>query len=83
MLKGLLVVGVYTRICATPLSEYAKAQTLTVLRMYGDLDSDFLKRSITAYRNSFTPDAIGPWCRETAKTLSNPAGVGAPAGPQS
>src|SRR6476646_6275517 len=29
MFKSLLVVGVYSRLCATPLSEYAKAQTLT------------------------------------------------------
>ena len=43
MLKGLIVVGVYTRLCATPLSEAAKARTLTVLRMLGDVDLNLLE----------------------------------------
>ena len=69
MLKGLIAAGVYSRICATPLSEAAKARTLTVLRMLGDADSALLEFSITVYARSFTPDDIGPWCRETGEAL--------------
>ena len=43
MLKGLIVVGVYSRICPAPLSEAAKAETLAILRMFGELDSDWLE----------------------------------------
>ena len=70
-LKGLIVAGVYSRICATPLSEAAKARTLTVLRMLGDVDSNLLEFSITVYARSFTPDDIGPWCRETTAALND------------
>jgi hypothetical protein len=83
MLKGLLVVGIYSRICPTPLSESAKAQTLAILKMFGELDSDWLERSIKAHMLGFKPDDIEPWCRDTAAALDN-AGFGPPAtGPQS
>ena len=69
MLKGLIVVGVYSRICATPLSEAAKARTMTVIRMLGEVDAKLLEFNITAYALSFTPDDIEPWCRETTEAL--------------
>jgi hypothetical protein len=69
MFNSLLVVGVYTRICATPLSEAAKARTRTIMRMLGDVDSASLERRITIYSSSFTPDDVGPWCRETTDAL--------------
>ena len=35
----------------------------------GDVDSNVLEFAITTYALSFTPDAIGPWCRETTEAL--------------
>ena len=69
MLKSLIVVGVYTRICATPLSEAAKARTLTVLRMLGDVDSNLLEFSITTYSDGLASQDTRPWCRETGEAL--------------
>jgi hypothetical protein len=84
MFNGLLVVGVYSRLCPTPLSEYAKAQTRTVLRMLNNVDSALLEHSIAAYSDRLISQDIGPWCSETAKALSaTKSGVDAPAGPQS
>jgi hypothetical protein len=76
MLKGLIVVGVYSRICGTTLSEAAKARTLTILKMMDDLDSNLLDFAITAYARSFTPDDIGPWCRETGEALREGSKLG-------
>jgi hypothetical protein len=69
MLDALVVVGVYSKLCATPLSEAAKARVRTITRMLGDMDSASLERRITMYSASFTPDDIGPWCRETTDAL--------------
>ena len=69
LLKGLIVVGVYSRICATPLSEAAKARTWTLLKMLGDVDSNVLEFAISTYALSFTPDDVEPWCRETGEAL--------------
>ena len=82
ILKGLLVVGIYSRICPTPLSESAKAETLIVLRMLSNEDTARLERSITAYSDTLASQDIGPWCRDTAAALDK-AGFGPPAGPQS
>ena len=83
ILKGLLVVGVYSRICPTPLSESAKAETLIVLRMLSNEDSALLERNITAYSDALASQDVGPWCRDTATALDK-AGFGPPAtGPQS
>jgi hypothetical protein len=69
MMKALIVVGTYTRICAAPLSEAAKARTLTVLRMLGDVDSNALERSITTFSDGLASQDTGAWCRETGEAL--------------
>ena len=77
MMKALIVVGTYARICATPLSEAAKARTLTVLRLLGPVDSDLLEIAVTAYSDGIARQDVGlasqdtgAWCRETGEALA-------------
>jgi hypothetical protein len=51
------------------LSEYAKAQTRTVLKMLGNVDSDLLEIAVTAYSDGIAHQDVGPWCRDTANRL--------------
>jgi hypothetical protein len=69
MLKSLIVVGTYARICATPLSEAAKARTRIVIRMLGDVDSNALERSITTFSDGLASQDTRQWCRETGEAL--------------
>lgn len=70
MMKALIVVGTYARICATPLSEAAKARTRTVMRMLGDVDSNALERSVTTFSDGLASQDTGAWCRETGEALA-------------
>jgi len=63
------VVGVYTKFCATPLSEAAKARVRTITRMLGDVDSALLEYSITAYTDGIAGTDLQAWCRETGEAL--------------
>jgi hypothetical protein len=69
LFDNLLVVGVYSKICATPLSEATKARVRTVTRLLGDMDSKLLERRITVYSDRLMSRDTGTWCRETTEAL--------------
>ena len=69
LFNSLLVVGVYSRFCTTPLSETAKARISTVTRLLGDVDSALLEYSIMAYSDGLARTDLQTWCRETGEAL--------------
>jgi hypothetical protein len=69
LFNSLLVVGIYTRRCATRLSEPVKARIRTVTRLLGDVDSALLEYSITAYTDVLAGTDLESWCRETGEAL--------------
>jgi len=72
MFNGLLVVGVYSKLCPTPLSKYAETQAQNLRKLLGDADASLLEYSIMAYRDGLRSQNMEQWCRETAKVLSDP-----------